>query len=82
MTVYVYILKSTTHNRRYIGSCRDLKIRLQNHNAGKVRSSKAYRPYELIYAEQYPSRTDAIKRERFFKTIDGYNFLKGKGIYD
>jgi putative endonuclease len=82
MVFYVYILKSNTHNRRYIGSCKDLKIRLHSHNAGKVKSSKPYRPYEVIYTEEYPSRTDAIKREKFFKTIDGYNFLRSKGIYD
>jgi putative endonuclease len=82
MTFYVYVLKSTTRNRRYIGSCRDLKIRLEKHNAGKVKSSKAYRPYEVIYTEEHTSRTDAIKRENFFKTIDGYNFLRSKRIYD
>jgi len=40
MPFYVYILKSTIANRRYIGSCEDIQIRLKEHNAGKVRSSK------------------------------------------
>jgi len=82
MHFYVYVLKSISHNKRYIGSCMNLTIRLENHNKGKVKSSKAYRPYEIVYTEEYQSRTDAIKREKFFKTINGYNFLKNKGIYN
>jgi len=82
MPFYVYILKSTTYNKRYIGSCEDLRIRLKRHNTGKVKSSKAYKPYNIIYTEEFPSRSEAVKRERFFKTLDGYNFLKNKGIYD
>ncbi|MBS1504770.1 MAG: GIY-YIG nuclease family protein, partial [Bacteroidetes bacterium] len=32
MPYYAYILKSTIHNRRYIGSCENLDVRLQRHN--------------------------------------------------
>ena len=81
MPFYVYILKSTEYDRRYIGSCEDLDIRLQKHNAGKVRSSKAYKPYNLIYQEVFDTRSEAFKREQFFKTLDGYNFLKSINIY-
>ncbi|MFL9482873.1 GIY-YIG nuclease family protein [Chitinophagaceae bacterium LWZ2-11] len=81
MTFFVYILKSTTHDRRYIGSCEDIDIRLQKHNTGKVRSSKAYKPYIIIYHEVFATRSEAFKREQFFKTLDGYNFLKSINIY-
>jgi len=47
MPYYVYILKSLEHNRRYIGSCEDLDVRLKRHSSGKVRSSKAYAPYRI-----------------------------------
>lgn len=82
MAFYVYILKSLSHNRRYIGSCKDIQLRLRRHNSGQVRSSKAYRPYEVIYTEEFKTRQEAFKREKFFKTIDGYNFLADKGLYD
>ncbi len=72
---YVYVLKSLNYNRRYIGSC-DMDIRLQNHNSGKVRSSKPYRPYQIIYNEVFDARSEAFRREQFFETLDGYNFLK------
>jgi putative endonuclease len=81
MPYHAYILKSITFNRHYIGSCEDLEVRLKRHNAGKVRSSKAYRPYEIVYHETFESRSDAFKREQFFKTLDGYNFLKGLKVY-
>ena len=81
MAFYVYVLKSQIFDRHYIGSCENLDVRLKRHNAGKVRSSKAYRPYQVIYSEAYDTRSQALKREKFFKTIDGYNFLKSIDIY-
>jgi putative endonuclease len=82
MSFFSYVLKSTNYNRRYIGSCEDIEIRLKRHNSGKVLSSKAYKPYIVIYKEEFETRTEAIKREKFFKSIDGYNFLKNIGVYD
>ena len=81
MPYYVYILKSTLHERRYIGSTENLEKRLALHNKGKVRSSKAYRPYIIIYKEEFNTRSEALKQEMFFKTLDGYNYLKDKGVY-
>ena len=80
MSHFVYVLRSLKSGRRYIGSTSDLTKRLQNHNAGKVRSTKFYRPYEIIYREVFPTKTEALKREKFFKTIDGYNFLKSLNL--
>lgn len=60
---YVYLLKSQKKNWNYIGSTRDLKIRLYEHNNGKVRSTKGNRPFELIYYEAYSSYSLARKRE-------------------
>ena len=81
MHYFVYILKSTVADRRYIGSCEDIDVRLKRHNSGKVRSSKAYRPYVLIYSETFATRSEAYNREMYFKSLDGYNFLKSIGIY-
>ena len=81
MSFFVYVLKSEVVDRRYIGSCADIFQRLQQHNSGKVRSSKAYRPYKLVYSEEFETRTEAVRREKFFKTIEGYKFLKGLKIY-
>jgi len=42
--------------------------RLSEHNRGKVRSTKAYYPYSLIYKEDFLTKTDARKREIELKT--------------
>ncbi len=76
----VYILKSKKDGRYYYGSTSDLDKRIKEHNAGKVRSTKNRRPLILHYSEIYETKTEAIRRERFFKSVDGYIWLKSKGI--
>jgi putative endonuclease len=51
----------------YIGSTTDLKRRFQEHNNGKVESTKNRRPLELVYYESYKSENDARKREHNLK---------------
>ena len=80
MPYTVYILKSLACNRHYYGHAEDTGERLAKHNAGRVRSTKAYRPWIVIYEETFDTKSEAAKREYFFKTIDGYNFLKQNGI--
>ena len=64
---YVYILKSKKDGQCYTGSTNDLKDRFKEHNNGKVLSTKARRPFELIYYEAYKSDHDARKREKNLK---------------
>lgn len=77
---YAYVLKSSVSNRHYYGHSKDLKSRLNSHNQGKVRSTKAYRPWVIIYFEEFETKSQAYQREMFFKSIEGYNFLKQQGI--
>ena len=77
---YAYILKSVKDSGYYYGSTSNLDNRLKTHNAGKVRSTKGRRPWKLHYIEKYESRSEAVEREMFFKTIDGYNWLKSQKI--
>ena len=60
---YVYLLKSSKYKWYYIGSTKDLKKRFIEHNLGKVRSTKFYRPLILVYYESYQSYSLARKRE-------------------
>ena len=64
---YLYILKSLTDEKLYIGSTNDLKRRLSEHNDGLNRSTKSRRPFELRYYESYASEKDARKREYSLK---------------
>jgi putative endonuclease len=53
----------------------DIERRLGEHNAGETKSTRPYRPYELIYFEEVNTREEARKREKYFKTSAGRRFL-------
>ncbi len=67
----VYILKSVNFGCRYVGSTGDLKQRLSQHNEGLARYTKGRRPWELIYFEEYSTRAEAMRREKFLKSGRG-----------
>ena len=73
---YVYILRSEKDGKRYIGLTGDLERRISEHNSGKVRSTKNRRPLTLIYYEEFGSKEEASKRERFYKSGRGREYLK------
>ena len=73
---YTYFLKSSLKNYFYTGCCKDLKGRFSDHNEGKVRSTKPYRPFVLVYYEACLNKEDAYKREKYLKTRLGKNYFK------
>ncbi len=75
-TYYVYILQSLKDGRFYTGHTANLKSRLARHNRGEVRSTKARRPFSLIYWETLQSRREAMKRERKVKSLKRREKLK------
>ena len=77
---YTYILKSQKDNKFYYGYCSDLEKRLLRHKNGNVKSTKGRRPFIIHYFETFDTKSEAMRRELFFKSIDGYNFLKSKAI--
>jgi putative endonuclease len=80
MQFFAYILKSQSHGTYYYGSCSDFERRLKEHNKGEVKYTKGRRPWVLHYMEAFASRSEAQKREYFFKSIEGYKYLKQSGI--
>jgi putative endonuclease len=74
--IYVYALKSIERNYIYVGMTNDLDRRLSEHNNGENRSTKAYRPFILIYSEILSDRMMAREREKFLKSGIGKDFLK------
>lgn len=64
---YVYLLQSEKSEKFYVGFTSDLKRRLEEHNTGKVQSTKAYIPYKLVYFEGFRSKKDALIREKKLK---------------
>ena len=76
MFCYVYVLWSTSNQSIYIGSTRDLRRRLTEHNKGLDRSTKPHRPWELIFYEAHREESDARRRENYLKTTAGRRGLK------
>jgi putative endonuclease len=77
---FAYILKSLKDSKHYYGSTYKLEQRIKDHNRGKVKSTSGRRPLILHYFEEYDNIHNARRRENFFKSINGYNWLKKKGI--
>ena len=77
---YSYILKSEKDGKYYYGSTNDLKNRLLKHNKGDVKSTKNRRPLKIHYYEEFQIRKEAFQREHFYKSIEGYNWLKFNSI--
>ena len=72
---YVYVLKSIEFDRRYIGLTNNLERRLLEHNKKNNRSTKAYVPWELVYKEEFETRTEARNREKELKSGVGRKYL-------
>lgn len=72
MRYYIYILISHTHSRwSYVGCTSNLKQRSKDHNSGKTKSTKGYRPLVVIYTEEYQDKITAYTREKYFKSGKG-----------
>ncbi len=72
---YVYVLRSLKNNYRYIGQTNNLEKRLEEHNLGMTKSIKFQLPFILEYTEEFKTRIEAIKREKFFKSGQGREWL-------
>ena len=74
--IMVYAIRSSSRNYLYVGMTNDLERRLKEHNNGENRSTKAYKPFTLIYSEEFPDRISARIKERYLKSGVGKEFLK------
>jgi putative endonuclease len=69
MTFHMYILQSSSTGRFYIGQTQDLPSRFQEHNLGRVPSTRDRGPWELFYSEEFSTRSEASRRERQIKQM-------------
>jgi putative endonuclease len=54
--------------------------RLNEHNSGKVKSTRGFKPWKLFFFEEYETRGEARKREVFLKTGFGRSWIKKKWL--
>jgi len=77
---FVYAIKSKVDGRIYVGMSINFETRLKEHNAGKTKSTKGYRPWELIYKEAALNRIEARQREKYLKSGIGKEYLKSISV--
>lgn len=73
---YVYLLRSKKDDSLYVGYTKNIKKRLEEHNLGKNFSTKAKKPWVLIFFEAYVEQGDATRREKYLKTSQGSRLVK------
>jgi len=73
---HVYAISSQVKRYIYVGLTSNLEERLRRHNKGYEQTTKAYRPFKLIYKEECDTRIEARQREKYFKSGTGKEFLK------
>ncbi|WP_242400765.1 GIY-YIG nuclease family protein [Flavobacterium indicum] len=73
----VYILFSEGYNKTYVGFTSNLIERFKSHN---YLSEKGYtikfRPWKVIHVEFFTTKSEALKREKLFKTGKGRELIK------
>ncbi|RMG32743.1 MAG: GIY-YIG nuclease family protein [Methanobacteriota archaeon] len=67
--VYVYILKSETTGRLYIGQTDNIRRRLGEHNRGKNVSTRHGGPWSLLGALPCKTRSEAVQLEQKLKSF-------------
>ena len=80
MQFFVYILKSLGDGKHYIGQTNNLTGRLLKHDNGEVIATRNRRPLILTYKEKYKSRTEAMKREKYLKSLKNPNYIENNII--
>jgi predicted GIY-YIG superfamily endonuclease len=74
---YVYILQSLSKpNEIYTGITANLKMRLAEHNAGRVPHTSKFTPWEIRAATAFKNNERAVAFERYVKSGSGRAFLQ------
>ena len=73
---YVYCLENKSKNYLYVGSTKNLKRRVMEHNDGLSKSTKPFLPLLLTSYIAVSSESHARKLEKYFKTGSGKTILK------
>jgi putative endonuclease len=73
---FAYVIKSVNHDYFYKGHYKDLEVRLRQHNSGMTKSIRPFLPFVIVYFEEFGTLFEAVKREKYFKSSRGREFLK------
>jgi putative endonuclease len=72
-----YILLSPSTGKTYVGFSSDLINRMKSHNIFDRRGyASRYRPWVVIHVEFFDNKSDAMKREKWYKSGVGRSNIK------
>lgn len=79
----VYILYSKVFNKIYIGCNSNLEARFKSHNElGTKGWTIKFRPWEVIYTEEFDSKREALDREKQLKGAKGREWIRNEIIIE
>jgi putative endonuclease len=68
MKHFLYILKSKSVNKFYVGISQNPQLRLEYHNSFEKGFTARYRPWEIVYAQEFNSKKEATQIEKKIKS--------------
>ena len=72
---YVYLIESVSvPGQRYVGLTRNLKLRLERHNAGQSSHTAKFKPWRLVTYLGLSDRAKAEAFELYLKSGSGHAF--------
>ncbi|TSD00027.1 MAG: putative endonuclease containing a URI domain [Candidatus Peregrinibacteria bacterium Greene1014_49] len=71
----VYVIQNSD-GILYKGYTSNLQKRILEHNSVRGKWTSARAPWNVVYKEEFASKSDALKREKFLKSGKGREFLK------
>jgi len=80
MPFFVYILRSESTGRYYVGHTDDLPRRISQHNDPTYHGSKYTKrnqgPWTCVFSEQYETRSAAMHREQEIKAKKSRDYIE------
>jgi len=67
MSYSLYILHSKSSDKYYVGISQNPKLRLEYHNTIEKGFTSRYRPWKIVYTQEFRSRKEAVEVEQKIK---------------
>ena len=78
MIYYVYIIYSASADKYFVGQTNNLERRIEEHNLREGRYTSGKGPWKLVFKEEWDSRSETMRREKFLKSGKGREYWKEK----
>ena len=76
MPFILYILYSASLDIFYVGHTNNLERRLPEHNSGQTKSTRAGKPWTLVYTKGFKTKKEAYAEERRIKKMKSRKYIE------